>query len=130
MTRIYSERGSSEREKEIFAANLNYYIEQSDKTQVQVAKDLGFNPTTLNMWCKGNSMPTSGKIQKIADYFQIGKSDLTEDVPAESMLKITVSNNEKYIIEKYRSSDDLTQKMVLRTLGLDENISKNENEQQ
>lgn len=80
MTRIYSERGSSEHEKKIFAANLNYYIEQSEKTQAQVAKDLGFNATTLNMWCKGNSMPTSGKIQKIADYFHIGKSELVEAV--------------------------------------------------
>lgn len=84
MARIYSERGSSDLEKKIFASNLNYYIEQSDKTQAQVAKDLGFNATTLNMWCKGNSMPTSGKIQKLADYFHVGKSALVE-VPEHSV---------------------------------------------
>ena len=41
-------------------------------------EDLGINPTTFNMWCKGNSMPYDGKIQKLADYFGIGKSDLTD----------------------------------------------------
>lgn len=66
-------------QKEIFARNLNYYITLNGKQQNEVAKDIGENPTTLNMWCKGNSFPSLGKIQKLADYFRIGKSDLTED---------------------------------------------------
>ena len=78
MTRNYSDRGASEQYRKIFGERLSYYIAQSNKTQAQVAKELGFNASTLNMWCKGNSMPTAGKIQKIADYFHIRKSDLIE----------------------------------------------------
>ena len=69
---------TDEEQKRIFANNLNRYISLNQKQQVDVAKDLGINPTTFNMWCKGNSMPNVGKIQKLADYFGIGKSDLTD----------------------------------------------------
>lgn len=70
---------SDEKQKRIFAKNLNYYISLNGKQQNEVAKDIGENPSTLNMWCKGNSLPGLGKIQKLADYFKIGKSDLTDD---------------------------------------------------
>lgn len=70
---------SDERQKRIFAKNLNYYISLNGKQQNEVAKDIGENPSTLNMWCKGNSLPGLGKIQKLADYFKIGKSDLTDE---------------------------------------------------
>ena len=69
---------TDEEQKRIFANNLNRYISLNQKQQIDVAKDLGINPTTFNMWCKGNSMPNVGKIQKLADYFGIGKSDLTD----------------------------------------------------
>lgn len=78
MSRNYSSRGASDEEKKIFAERLNYYLALMGKTQTQLGKDLGFNQTTVNMWCKGNCMPTAGKIQRIADYFHIGKSDLVE----------------------------------------------------
>lgn len=67
------------KEKRIFAKNLNYYISLNGKLQNEVAKDIGENPSTLNMWCKGNSMPGLAKVQKLADYFKIGKSDLLDE---------------------------------------------------
>lgn len=66
-------------QKRIFARNLNKYIALNQKQQIDVAKDLGINPTTLNMWCNGNSMPGTGKIRKLADYFRIGMTDLTDE---------------------------------------------------
>ncbi len=70
---------TDEEQKRIFAKNLNRYISLNQKQQKEVADDLDINPTTLNMWCKGNAMPSVGKIQKLADYFRIGKSDLTDE---------------------------------------------------
>lgn len=70
---------TDEEQKKIFAKNLSKYISLNQKQQKEVADDLGINPTTLNMWCNGNSMPSVGKIQKLADYFRIGKSDLTDE---------------------------------------------------
>ena len=66
-------------QKKIFSRNLNKYMNLNQKQQVDVAKDLDINPTTLNMWCKGNSMPSTGKIRKLADYFHIGMTDLTDE---------------------------------------------------
>ena len=114
MTRAYSERGSSEHERKVFAERLNYYIGQSGKTQAQVAKDLGFNSTTLNMWCKGKSMPTSGKVQKIADYFHIGKSELTNDNVDYTSLSMTLSKFEAMLIENYRNLDENGKRELLK----------------
>ena len=70
---------TDEQQKKIFAKNLNYYIHQSGKQQKDVACDLGFQPTTFNTWCTGKIIPGMGKVQKLADYFNIGKSDLLDD---------------------------------------------------
>ena len=69
----------------VFAKNLNKYIALNNKQQIDVAKDLDISPTTLNMWCKGNSMPSTGKIRKLADYFRIGMSDLTDEKQKENI---------------------------------------------
>lgn len=52
---------TDDEQKFIFAKNLNRYMDLNQKQQIEVAKDLGINATTLNMWCKGNSMPNVGK---------------------------------------------------------------------
>lgn len=70
---------TDEEQKRIFAKNINFYISQSGKQQKEVAKDLGYSATTFNTWCVGKILPSTGKIQKIADYFNIGKSDLLDD---------------------------------------------------
>lgn len=69
---------TDEEQKKIFSNNLNKYISLSGKQQKEVAEAVGTNPFTFNMWCKGNSMPGTGKIRALADYFRIGMSDLTD----------------------------------------------------
>ena len=76
---------TDEEQKRVFAKNLNKYIALNNKQQIDVAKDLDISPTTLNMWCKGNSMPSTGKIRKLADYFRIGMSDLTDEKHKENI---------------------------------------------
>lgn len=73
---------TDEEQKRIFSKNINFYISQSGKQQKEIAKDLGYSPTTFNTWCVGKIIPGAGKVQKIADYFGIGKSDLLDDKSA------------------------------------------------
>ena len=70
---------SDELQKKIFSRNLNKYINSSGKKQNEIAADINVIPQTLNSWCTGLAMPRIGKIQLLADYFGINKSDLLED---------------------------------------------------
>lgn len=70
---------SEDKQKEVFARNLNKYLERSGKTQKEVAQAIGVIPTTFNTWCLAQALPRMGKVQLLADYFGINKSDLIED---------------------------------------------------
>lgn len=70
---------SDEEQKKIFARNLNKYLSIHNLQQKEVAKKIGVIPTTFNSWCTGQSMPRMGKVQALADFFGIQKSDLIEE---------------------------------------------------
>lgn len=65
--------------KEIFARNLTYYVERSGKQQKELAELVGVSTSTFSAWMTANRYPRIGKIEKLADYFGILKSDLIED---------------------------------------------------
>lgn len=64
--------------KEIFAENLNYYIEKSGKTQRELCELVGVATSTFNDWTKARKYPRIDKIEILADLFGIRKSDLIE----------------------------------------------------
>ena len=70
---------SEDKQKEIFSKNLNSYIDASGKTQLEIAKSINVSPQTFNTWVKGIAIPRMGKVQALADYFHINKSDLIEE---------------------------------------------------
>ena len=65
--------------KEIFAKNLRYYIERSGKTQKDFADIVGVAYSTFNDWINGKKYPRIDKIEILANYFGIQKSDLIEE---------------------------------------------------
>lgn len=64
---------------EIFSKNLRYYMTINNKTRNDVCKDLDFKYTTFTDWYNGNIYPRIDKIEQLANYFRIEKSDLIED---------------------------------------------------
>lgn len=66
-------------QKKIFSKNLNYFLSQMNKTQKEVADAISVSPQTFNTWCQGIALPRMGKVQKLADYFHIEKSDLIDE---------------------------------------------------
>ena len=72
---------TDEEQKAIFAKNLNKYLQLSNKSQKEVADSIGVLTSTFNTWCQGVALPRMGKVQKLADYFGIGKSDLIDAKP-------------------------------------------------
>lgn len=81
---------SDDEQKRIFAKNLLKYLEKKNKTQKEVADAIQVSPQTFNTWCQGIAIPRMGKVQLLADYFGIGKSDLLDDK----------SNEDSYYLDK------------------------------
>ena len=65
-------------QKKIFSKNLLDLLESREKSQKEVANAIGVSPQTFNTWCQGVAIPRMGKVQLLADYFHIKKSDLIE----------------------------------------------------
>lgn len=65
--------------KSIFASNLSYYVERSGRTQKELSEVVGVAPSTFNDWVKGKKYPRMDKVEILANYFGILKSDLIEE---------------------------------------------------
>ena len=65
--------------KEVFAKNLKSYIIKSGKDRMQISEDLDFPYSTLTEWVNAKKYPRIDRIEKLAEYFGISKSDLIED---------------------------------------------------
>ena len=65
--------------KEILAKNLRYYINISNKDRKQICTDLNIKYSTFSEWVNANKNPRIDKIELLANYFGIEKSDLIED---------------------------------------------------
>ena len=65
--------------KEVFAKNLTYYMENANKNQKEMAAIVGVSAPTFNEWLKAKKFPRIDKIEKLAQYFGILKSDLIEE---------------------------------------------------
>ena len=70
---------NSELNKKIFAKNLNYYMTTNNKNQSDLVTDLGLTASTVSDWANGKKYPRVDKMQLLADYFGVLKSDLTEE---------------------------------------------------
>lgn len=65
--------------KEIFAKNLKYYMDYYEKDRNKICDDLKIPYTTFTDWYNGTTYPRIDKIELLANYFNIKKSDLIEN---------------------------------------------------
>jgi transcriptional regulator with XRE-family HTH domain len=77
-------------QQKIFTKNLNRLIEQRDLTQTEIADAIGVSQQTFNTWCRGLAIPRMGKIQALADYFKVKKSDLLEEKESKPVSSLEV----------------------------------------
>ena len=64
--------------KEIMAKNIRYYMDKNNVTRNDMCEALGVKYTTLTDWVKAKSYPRIDKIELMANYFGVSKSDLVE----------------------------------------------------
>ena len=103
--------------KETFAKNLSYYLSKCGRDQKEVAEIVGVAPSTFNEWIKAKKYPRIDKIEILANYFGILKSDLIEDKeeknpPEEPKL----SEGEMMLLELFRRVPEEQQQLVLQMI--------------
>lgn len=70
---------SEDKLKQIFSENLKRQLELHDKQPVDLVNDLKIPFSTVSNWLNAQKFPRMGKVELLADYFGIEKSDLIEE---------------------------------------------------
>ena len=65
--------------KVVFSENLKKYMALSGKSRRDVCDALGYSYFTFSDWVTGKKMPRMDKVEQLANYFGILKSDLIEE---------------------------------------------------
>ena len=104
--------------KEVFAQNLVYYVKRSGKDQKELAEIVGVSPSTFNEWTKAKKYPRIDKIEILANYFGILKSDLievkNEETNSPDQYKLT--EGEQNLLELFRLIPEENRAMVLEMI--------------
>lgn len=104
--------------KETFAKNLAYYLKRSGKDQKVVAEVIGVAPSTFNEWMRAKKYPRIDKIEMLANYFGILKSDLIEEASEEehSPSEMQLTEGEKALIKLLRRVPAAEQPIVIEKI--------------
>ena len=76
--------------KKIFSKNLQKYMYANNIDRTEICKALDFKYSTFADWFNGNVYPRIDKIEKIANFFGIQKSDLIEEKQPNKVNRIPV----------------------------------------
>lgn len=66
--------------KQIFAKKLSRLLSDRGITQAELAGIMGVAASSVSAWCNGEKMPRMDKVEWIARYFNVMKTELLEDV--------------------------------------------------
>ena len=115
--------------KNIFASNLNKLMMSHRKSRRDLSDDLGISYFTITAWTKGTKYPRMDKVEMLANYFGVRKSDLIEetDMPTidlqlfgskskETPQPPALTEGEELLLELFRQIPEDAQKMYLEVL--------------
>ena len=104
--------------KETFSKNLSYYVKISGRDQKEIAEYVGVAPSTFNEWIKAKKYPRIDKIEKLATYFGILKSDLIEEKDwKNSPEEPKLTEGEKMWLELYHRVSDDTRDTLIKMMS-------------
>lgn len=106
--------------KNIFSINLKRYMKEHDKSRKEVCEALGVSYYTFSDWVNGKKYPRMDKVEMLANYFGILKSDLIEDKQKQST-DGELSMRKKQFIRKVEGMSDDQIARLEQILSLVEN---------
>lgn len=104
--------------KEIFSINLKRLMDQKGISRQDLSNVLGVSYFTISDWVKGKKYPRMDKVEMLADYFGVLKSDLIEEKENKKALpqSQTLTEGEKLMVDLFRQVPEEKQQMVLEMI--------------
>ena len=110
--------------KKVFAENLERLMKEHGKSRNDICQALNFKYSTFSDWANGNKYPRIDRIEMLANYFGVLKSDLIEEKSvkdsidenpagmAELHFKMIADDSFTELYEDYKTLDDTQKKLV------------------
>jgi transcriptional regulator with XRE-family HTH domain len=92
--------------KNQFAKNLQYYMDANNKSRSEVADAIGVSYYTYTSWVTGRKYPRMDKVEKLARYFGIKKSDLIEKKTEADIKEIEQNDTSVLLTIRLRTDDE------------------------
>ena len=110
----------NQKEKIIFSNNLKKLVANSNLPQREIANRIKVSPQTFNTWTQGIAIPRMKRIQLLADFFDVEKSDLIDEKTAIDNQDISVMvddlmnnlNSTQTLMYKGEPMDEVTKELV------------------
>ena len=77
--------------KEVMAKNINKYMKMNKISRNKMSEALGVSYSTLSDWVNAKTYPRIDKIEMMANYFGVSKSDLVEDKQTVDTVQISTA---------------------------------------
>ena len=102
--------------KAIMAENIQRLMDSRGIDRNKICADLGFKYTTFTDWVKGNTYPRIDKIEMMANYFGVPKSQLVEKYVEDGYYSDAKQPNLRstYVHVQVRACSFLPQKILLK----------------
>jgi repressor LexA len=103
--------------KNVFASNLKRYMEVKGKSRNDISEALGISYFTVSDWVNGKKYPRMDKVEMLANYFGVQKSDLIEKKEENlSPEEPELSEGEKIMLDLFRRVPNEQQQLVLQMI--------------
>lgn len=112
--------------KNIFASNLNRLMASHRKSRKDLSDALGISYFTITAWANGTKYPRMDKVEMLANYFGVRKSELIEETavsPVDLQLfggsepqSPALTEDEELLLELFRQFSEGEQKMYIEVL--------------
>lgn len=110
----------NQKEKIVFSNNLKKLVANSNLPQREIANRIKVSPQTFNTWTQGIAIPRMKKIQLLADFFNVEKSDLIDEKTNINTQDISVMvddlmynlNSTQTLMFKGEPMDEITKELV------------------
>ena len=92
--------------KQIMGENIQRYLDEKGITRKELAEALGFPYSSVTDWINGKTYPRIDKIEMMANFFGIQKSDLVEKNNEE------INQRDRLLLSSFHALNEIGRKKV------------------